>query len=233
MNYRQEQYRQDRPRRGAQYRPDPDYRSQGFGQRRTGGYSPAFDRDRGMDTRSRSWPDYDREYNEMGTSYDRDGRGWEMERGDTSRQQWSDRESGDMDRERYDFTKGSERYQPVRFDSSRSVPSRYEQGGFTGKGPKGYRRSDERIKEDICEELSQHPDIDASEIEVKVQNGEVVLTGTVKWRQCKRMAEDIAEQVSGVQDVRNEIRVQVSAESSQKGKPTMGTGMKSAEARTA
>ena len=81
-------------------------------------------------------------------------------------------------------------------------------GQFTGRGPKGYQRSDERITEDINEALTQHPELDASEIEVKVQNGQVTLNGMVSERHYKRIAEDGAERCSGVHDVRNEIRVQ-------------------------
>jgi osmotically-inducible protein OsmY len=92
------------------------------------------------------------------------------------------------------------------YDSSRI--NRSNQGQFAGKGPKGYKRPDERIQEDVNEALSQHPDLDASELEVKVSQGEVVLTGTVSDRHAKRLAEDIAESCSGIQDVRNEIRVQ-------------------------
>jgi hypothetical protein len=109
---------------------------------------------------------------------------------------------------------------------------RNERGQFTGKGPKGYRRSDERIQEDVNEALSRHPHLDASDIEVKVQNGEVRLTGTVTERQCKRMAEDIAESCSGVHDVRNELRVQHSesdfdSPSQQQSKGRMGSGSSS------
>ena len=78
---------------------------------------------------------------------------------------------------------------------------------YTGRGPRGYRRSDDRITEEINEELTRHPDIDASEIEVDVENGEVTLSGTVDDRQAKRLAEDIAERCSGVSDVHNRIRV--------------------------
>jgi hypothetical protein len=78
---------------------------------------------------------------------------------------------------------------------------------FAGRGPKGYRRSDERICEDISERLTEHPQIDASECEVKVQGGEVTLTGMVNSRRAKRMAEDLAEQVSGVKEVSNQLRV--------------------------
>src|SRR5262245_30542187 len=44
----------------------------------------------------------------------------------------------------------------------------FTRGRFTGKGPKGYRRSDDRVKEDVSEALSRDGDLDASEIEVNV-----------------------------------------------------------------
>jgi osmotically-inducible protein OsmY len=59
----------------------------------------------------------------------------------------------------------------------------------------------------LSEQLARHPRIDASDIEVGVENGEVTLTGTVSDRQSKRMAEDIAENVYGVSDVQNRIRI--------------------------
>lgn len=80
-------------------------------------------------------------------------------------------------------------------------------GQFSGRGPKGYKRSAERIREDVCERLSAHPDIDASEIEVKVEDNEVLLGGTVGSRREKRLAEDCCEGIPGVEDVRNELRV--------------------------
>lgn len=86
----------------------------------------------------------------------------------------------------------------------------YESGrqmGYVGRGPKGYRRSDDRIREDVSEELTRHPGIDASDIEVRVENGEVTLTGAVDGRRAKRMAEDCVEQCSGVKEVHNQLRV--------------------------
>ncbi|MCD9019386.1 BON domain-containing protein [Parachryseolinea silvisoli] len=77
-----------------------------------------------------------------------------------------------------------------------------------GKGPRGYSRSDDRIKEDVNDRLSDNPYIDASDVEVSVSNGEVVLSGKVTDRHDKRRAEDIAEGVSGVRNVENRIRVQ-------------------------
>ena len=80
-------------------------------------------------------------------------------------------------------------------------------GQFTGRGPKGYQRSDERIREDVSDRLMEHPDLDASEIEVKVSKGVVTLTGGVDSRWDKRLAEDIADAVSGVRDVMNQLSV--------------------------
>ncbi|HWK31480.1 MAG TPA: BON domain-containing protein, partial [Terriglobales bacterium] len=79
---------------------------------------------------------------------------------------------------------------------------------FFGIGPKGYKRSDDRIREDISERLEDHPSIDASNIEVTVNDGEVTLTGAVDDRRSKRLAEDVTENIRGVKDVHNQIRVQ-------------------------
>ena len=80
-------------------------------------------------------------------------------------------------------------------------------GEYRGKGPRNYSRSDERIKEDINDRLSDDPFVDASDIDVTVSNGEVSLTGTVDHRSTKRRAEDLAEAVSGVKNVENRLRV--------------------------
>jgi hypothetical protein len=83
-----------------------------------------------------------------------------------------------------------------------------ERGGYRGKGPVGYTRSDERIREGVCEALSDDDSLDASHIEVTVRNGEVILAGTVEDRHSKRMAEDLVERIPGVKDVQNQIKVQ-------------------------
>lgn len=82
------------------------------------------------------------------------------------------------------------------------------QGGHYGRGPRNYKRSDQRIEEDINEQLTRHHDIDATDVEVEVRNGEVTLKGMVDDRHAKRMAEDCAEQVSGVKQVHNMLRVE-------------------------
>jgi BON domain-containing protein len=83
----------------------------------------------------------------------------------------------------------------------------YGYGPYAGRGPKGYQRSDERLREEVCDRLTADSEIDASDIEVSVQNGEVTLEGTVCERRMKRDAEDCAESVAGVREVTNRIRV--------------------------
>ena len=78
---------------------------------------------------------------------------------------------------------------------------------FVGRGPKGYTRSDDRIREEICDRMTEDPALDASEIEVEVTEGEVTLSGSVTSREQKRHAEDIAERIGGVKDVTNQLRV--------------------------
>ena len=80
-------------------------------------------------------------------------------------------------------------------------------GPRRGRGPRGYQRPDERILEDVSDRLTDDPHIDASEIEVRVENREVTLSGTVASRFEKRHAEDIAESASGVAHVQNNLRV--------------------------
>jgi osmotically-inducible protein OsmY len=75
------------------------------------------------------------------------------------------------------------------------------------RGPKGYKRSDERVREDVNDRLAQQDRFDPSEIEVSIANGEVTLTGTVGFRHEKFLAEEIADDVSGVNEVHNQLRV--------------------------
>lgn len=74
-------------------------------------------------------------------------------------------------------------------------------------GPKGYQRSDERIREDLCERLALSSRLDVRDVEVNVSGGVVTLSGTVRDRQQKYRIEDMADEVFGVKDVHNQIRV--------------------------
>ncbi len=78
----------------------------------------------------------------------------------------------------------------------------------SGRGPTNYTRSDDRIREDVNDNLTDDWGVDASNITATVSNGEVTLDGTVSTRLQKRRAEDCAEDVSGVKHVQNNLRVQ-------------------------
>jgi osmotically-inducible protein OsmY len=74
-------------------------------------------------------------------------------------------------------------------------------------GPKGYQRSDERLREDISERLMQAREIDSSDVTVAVSGAKLVLEGTVPERWMKHAIEDLADICPGLQDIENHIRV--------------------------
>lgn len=78
---------------------------------------------------------------------------------------------------------------------------------FAGIGPKGYKRSDSRIEEEVCEVLARDNDIDASDMIVRVQDSVVTLAGTVKDREDRFAAERLVQDVLGVEDIQNDLKV--------------------------
>jgi hypothetical protein len=89
-----------------------------------------------------------------------------------------------------------------------------------GKGPKGYVRSDERLKEDISEKLMRNHLVDASDISVEARNGAVTLSGSVDDRQLKHYVEDLVERCAGVRDIDNRLTVRPRTAS----RPQSGSG---------
>ena len=77
---------------------------------------------------------------------------------------------------------------------------------YSGLGPRNWP-SDARLFEEVCERLTDDDIVDASDIEVHVANGEVILNGRVGSRREKRRAEDVVWNVRGVRDVMNTLRV--------------------------
>ncbi|MFP5305906.1 MAG: BON domain-containing protein, partial [Gammaproteobacteria bacterium] len=75
------------------------------------------------------------------------------------------------------------------------------------RGPKGYTRSDERIRDDICERLHYADDVDVGDVSVDVSAGTVKLEGTVPQRWMKYRIEDLCDDALGVLDIDNRIRV--------------------------
>jgi hypothetical protein len=117
------------------------------------------------------------------------------------------RQDSDMD---FDTPYSSSRRQP------RVLSGEYwaTPGPHAGVGPRGYQRSPESLRERVCERLEQAGYIDASDIEVEIENEEVTLTGSVSDREQKRLAEDCAESVRGVSDVHNRLTIRRRSESS-------------------
>lgn len=111
---------------------------------------------------------------------------------------WKKRQGWD---EYYDhsYDRGNRNYGGAQLD---------HEGSHVGKGPRGYKRRDEAIYDDVCEKLELSPAIDASGIEVEVKEGIVYLRGTVDNRRTKRLAELEIENVSGVVDVQNILKIE-------------------------
>jgi BON domain len=114
------------------------------------------------------------------------------------------------------FGSAREWYEPYGEGQQYGGGRQYGGGQHRGKGPKGYQRSDDRIKEMICERLREDPEIDPSDVTVNVSMGKATLDGSVDSRRTKNAIEDVVEQL--VTDVQNNLRV------SREG---AGTGMQS------
>src|SRR5690606_30842510 len=77
--------------------------------------------------------------------------------------------------------------------------------GPRGIGPKGYVRADWRIREEVCERLTDDEELDPSGFSVAVECGEVILEGSVGSEQAKRHAEQLVSTVRGVAGCRNQL----------------------------
>ncbi|MBV8798429.1 MAG: BON domain-containing protein [Alphaproteobacteria bacterium] len=141
--------------------------------------------------------DYERRYGSGGASPGYSGRGYSGERDYVSRD-YGNRERGWWDKATDEVSS---------WFGDEEAERRRRMDEHRGRGPKNYSRSDDRIREDVNDRLTDDPLVDASEIEVSVQGQEVTLSGTVSSRNEKRLAEECAESVSGVKHVQNNLRV--------------------------
>lgn len=175
-------------------------------------YSPQQSYQHGQQRRSQEWSGRGQQARQgpgpySSTQFDRQGNRWQDRGFAQSRQhdlnQWQSYTDSEFGSQPYG-PQGSQ-YGSSRFQGSMSS-SRQGQRRYSGTSPKGYTRSDDRIKEDICDRLTDC-DLDCSEIEVSVADGQVTLSGTVDAREDKFECESIADSVSGVQDVVNQLRL--------------------------
>lgn len=192
-------------RGGGQQRGYGEQRGYGGEQRSYGGEQRGYGEQRGHDGRSFSGAS-ERGYGEQ--------RGYLDERGNTPKEDpWRGFDpwrSADRD-ETLGWSRssgtGARAYGTARTDASyRSDSADRPRGGFFGKGPKGYTRSDERIRDDVSDRLTDDDELDASDITVTVKDGEVTLEGTVADRRSKHHAEDIVDAVTGVKEVHNGLK---------------------------
>jgi osmotically-inducible protein OsmY len=131
-----------------------------------------------------------------------DRRDWEY-----NRRSWSggDQGRGPGNEERSFWERASDEVSSWFGDDDAGRRRREDQ--HRGRGPRNYTRSGDRIREDVSDRLTDDWRVDATDIEVTVSGTEVTLTGTVTAREQRRRAEDIAESVSGVTHVQNNLRV--------------------------
>jgi osmotically-inducible protein OsmY len=118
---------------------------------------------------------------------------------------WLDR-AADQVRSWFGGDDDDERGRGRRDDEPRRLQG-HSEGRFRGRGPKNYRRPDDRLREEVCDRLTDNEWLDASDVEVNVVAGEVILAGSVDSRYARRLSENIAESVSGVSHVQNNLRV--------------------------
>jgi hypothetical protein len=102
-------------------------------------------------------------------------------------------------------------YSHARYLRERDERDEQRAGEHRGRGPSDYVRSDDRIHEDVNERLADDGWLDASDIRVKVQKGEVTLGGLVGSRLDKRRAEHVCDAVYGVKHTQNNLRVRDSS----------------------
>ena len=109
--------------------------------------------------------------------------------------------------EHYEFS-GESEYSRERSDPYQMVDYLIDRGlNFRDLSGLEIAPSDARIVEEVREILSRDNLLDSSAIEVTVTNGHVLLEGLVSSRQIKRLAELSVENLSGVRDVINQLKL--------------------------
>lgn len=220
---------QDYTRGGRFYGDDrrqPIYRQEwGQGGRDFGSAPRGYDADREMERRyagemrrsasgGTGGYDYERGYGDAGRTENRGGR-W-AERGDDrgggffqKAKSWLgeavDEVRRDLSGERGQGPGQAQGAQRYAADYGREA--RWQDRGHRGRGPKDYKRSDERISDDAHQRLTDDPWLDASNVNVSVSGGELTLSGTVENREAKHRAERCVEDISGVTHVQNNLRI--------------------------
>lgn len=216
--HRREEMSYGRDRNDTGYGPAQQYnQSRGVPSGRRGGYDPVMERDPNRGMHAGSHHDYTNDRGFTGgdrgsyRTFDRERGGLDRDLGAHDRSEWSSYGSTDHEpsygADQSMYGQGPRMGHAVHSQNQQPGPDRNVRAMHRGKGPKGYQRSDDRIRESVCEALEHDAHVDATHIEVVVKNGEVILTGTVDDRRMKRDAEDCVHHLPGVKDVQNSLRV--------------------------
>jgi len=151
--------------------------------------------------------DYDDNNNYESRNHDYEGGNYDMNQG---------RRGGEY------YGSNQRSYMPYNQDSFSRTQNTSSRGEFYGKAPKNYERSDERIKEEICDRLMSQGMFDPSDVEIEVKDGVVSLQGNVDSRSTKYQLEEISEGILGVKDIDNKVKVSSSSKNTEDQK-TSGT----------
>lgn len=93
-------------------------------------------------------------------------------------------------------------------DFDPSYKDQYEiKRNYYGFGPKGYRRSDQKLKDEARLLLNQDPILDSSNINIEVFNNVIYLRGFVDSRKDKKRAELLIEDIFGIEDIQNQLKI--------------------------
>lgn len=190
-----------RNNQGRDYNRNRDYNA--YGNNYNSDYNRNYNNDNNRNSDQHS--SYGNDYNSYGN--DRNGSNYNDYNSQYKNEGWRDNYR-DNDRNWWDKTKDevASWFGDDDAERRRSMDER-RNGQHRGKGPKNYARSEDRIREDVSDKLSDDSFLDASNIEVEVKGNEVTLNGKVDSRYSKHRAEDLAEDVTGVTHVQNNLRV--------------------------
>lgn len=207
----------------------PGYAAQDF---ETSGGAPGYGAERGRRPWGRETQRFDRnrypEYGYGQSDQDRVGRTGQyadQDRYQTRSNRWyAERDSASQDYDRSfdpygfggrNYMERNPQWRPEREEQFRTGDYRqasdYRYSDHAGRGPRDYTRSDERLKEDLCERLTRAPHIDASDISVEVNDGRVTLNGKVDSRHTKYNVENLVDVCMGVKEIDNRLGIEASS----------------------
>lgn len=101
--------------------------------------------------------------------------------------------------------------------------TKYEQTGHGFGSERGYDKDpDERLQREVRDALDNDHNVDGSAIDVEVEDGEVILKGTVDDGNHKQMTEDAVAQLPDNAEIDNQLRV---GNNRQRSNPTAKRGV--------